>query len=173
MAEIVHFDPDVHMDAFRQMNIATVDWHVEQLLKEHQIDAVPDLGQSVEEYVDDHLDVYAALRPPAGVVYLLLVDREVSGMMALTKLSEDTGELHRMWINTDCRGKGYSRLLLDKVLEAGRDLGCTTFRLSTPRFAQVAQHLYTTAGFTETDAYPETEVPPPHRALFVYMERTE
>lgn len=173
MAEVVPLNPDVHIDEFRQMNIDTVEWHSEQLKKEHQIDALSIMGQSVEEYVDAHLEPYAALRPPDGVVYILEVGGAVAGMVALTKLSDDTGELHRMWINPDCRGSGYSRPLLNKVLEAGRDLGCSTFKLSTPKFAHAAQHLYRSAGFKEIGEYPESEAPPFAREYWSYMEKAE
>jgi N-acetylglutamate synthase-like GNAT family acetyltransferase len=173
MAELVPFNPDVHMDEFRQMNIESIRWHSEQLLEKHQIDTVSMTGQSVEEYVDAHLESYAVLKPPEGVVYILLVEGEVAGMAALTKLSDDTGELHRMWINPDCRGSGYSRPLLNKVLEAGRGIGCSTFKLSTPKFAHAAQHLYRSAGFKETGEYQESEVPPFLRQFWTYMEKRE
>ena len=173
MVELVPFDPDAHMDEFRQMNVDSVRWHIEELQKKYQIDAVSIIGQSIEEYVDAHLEPYTVLKPPDGVVYILEVEGEVAGMLTLTKLNDDTGELHRMWINLDRRGSGYGRPLLNKVLEAGRDLGCSTIKLSTPKFAHAAQHLYRSAGFQETGEYPESEVPLPLRQYWIYMEKKE
>jgi ribosomal protein S18 acetylase RimI-like enzyme len=173
VAEIVPFDPDVHMDEFRRMNIASMRWHAEELLEKHQIDAKSLSGQSVEEYVDAHLEPYAELKPPEGVVCILEVEGKAAGMLALTKLSDDAGELHRMWIDPDCRRNGYGRPLLNRVLEAGRDLGCSTFKLSTPKFAHVAQHIYRSSGFEETEEYPESEVPPFAREYWLYMEKAE
>lgn len=173
MAELVRFSPDLHMDDFRQMNIESIRWHSEQLLKEEQFHALSVIGQSVEEYVDAHLELFAALKPPEGVIYILQVEGEVAGMVALTKSSDDTGELHRMWIKPKLRGRGYGRSLLTKALEAGRGLGCSTFRLSTAKFARAAQHLYRSAGFRETEEYQESEVPPSLRQFWIYMEKRD
>lgn len=173
MMELIPFNPDAHIGEFRQMNIESLEWHSEELKQRHHIDVVAITGQPVEEYVDANLAPYASLKPPEGVVFILKVDGQVAGMAALTKLSDDTGELHRMWISPDCRGKGYGRSLLNGVLEAGTELGCTTFKLSTPKFACAAQHLYRSAGFKETGEYPESEVPPNLRQFWIYMEKRD
>ncbi len=171
MAEIVPFDPNVHMEEFYQMNVETATWHYEQLLVNYQIDIVSILGQTAQEYVDDNLEPYTSLKPPKGIIYLAVADGDVAGMIAVTKLSDDTGELHRMWNRRKFRGRGFGRQLLNKVLEAGREFGCSTFMLSTPKFAHAAQHLYRSAGFTERGEYPETEVPPDFRSYWIYMEK--
>lgn len=169
VADILPFDPAVHRDGFRQMNIDSMAWHCDELMENYGIDGVAVLGRTVEEYVDDTIGHYLDLRPPEGVVYVVEADGEAVGMLALTKLSDDTGELHRMWINPGSRGKGQGKPLLHEVLEAGRELGCTRFKLSTPRFAHAAQHIYRSAGFKEIEEYPESEVQPTLRGHWIYM----
>jgi ribosomal protein S18 acetylase RimI-like enzyme len=171
MAQFVPFDPSLHLDAFRQMNIASLQWHAEELQAKYGIDAVSLIDWSIEEYVDANLERYTLLKPPAGVVTILEVEGKAAGMLALSKLSDDTGELHRMWINPDCRGNGYGRPLLDNVLGASRALRCSRIKLSTPRFALAAQRLYRSAGFKETGEYPESEVHPLLRPYWMYMEK--
>ena len=74
MVEIVPFDPGVHMDRFRQMNIGLMRWHDVELRKEYQIDVTSIVGQPIEAYVDAHLEPYIGLMPPEGVVYILVED---------------------------------------------------------------------------------------------------
>jgi GNAT superfamily N-acetyltransferase len=172
LVEIIPFDPDVHIGDFRQMNIDSMAWHCDEL-ENYGVDGEAVLGMTVEEYVDDTIGKYLDLRPPEGVVYVVEADGEAVGMLALTKLSDDTGELHRMWVNPGSRGKGQGKPLLHKVLEAGRELGCSTFKLSTPRFAHAAQHIYRSAGFMEVEEYPESEVQPSIRQHWIYMEKRD
>ena len=173
MAEIVPFDTKVHKEEFRQLCLGTFNWHKEQLFDHYQIDTDSVLGKTIPELVEDQLESYLGLKPPEGIVLILEVEGEAAGMIALTKLSDDTGELHRMWNRPKYRGRGFGRKLLNKVLEAGRGLGCSSFKLSTPKFALAAQHLYRSAGFEEGDEYPESEVHKELRQHWIYMEKKE
>ena len=173
MAEFLPLDPILQRDEFYQMNINSMQWHVDELMEKYGIDVVSLLGVTAKDIVDNSFDKYLNLKPWKGVVYLLSVDGDIAGMLALTKLNKIMGELHRMWIRPEFRGNGYSRLLLQRVLEAGREMGLSVFRLSTPRFASAAQHLYRKNGFVEIDEYPETEVAAPLRKLWIYMEKDE
>ena len=172
LAEFVLYDPTVHIKEFRQMNIETAKWHGEQLVENFQFDAFYMLGKSIEEYVDELLDNFTNLKPPEGILYILEVDGKVAGMGAITN-HNGVGELHRMWNRPKYRGKGYGKQMINKLLEAGRKFGCTTFRLSTARFAIAAQHVFRSAGFKEIDEYPETEVAPVMRQYWIYMEKKE
>ena len=60
MAEFVTFDPDVHMEEFRQLNCEHLSNTVERMKKNHQIDILSIVGQTVEEYIDDHLEERAS-----------------------------------------------------------------------------------------------------------------
>jgi hypothetical protein len=48
--------------------------------------------------------------------------------------------------------------LLLKVFDNGKRLGCSVFKLSTPRVAFAAQHDYRKVGFNDVEEYPESEV---------------
>ena len=160
------------MDDFYQMNLESMTWHQDELLEKYQIDIGELLGLTAQDFVDNSIGKYLDLKPPEGIVLLLLVDNQVAGMLALTKIDNETGELHRMWIRTKYRRMGFSKPLLKNVLKEGADLGLTKVKLSTPKFAVAAQHLYKSAGFVETPEYPETEVVSTLRHLWVYMEKT-
>lgn len=172
MTEFVLFNSTEHLDDFYQMNLESMTWHQDELLEKYQIDIGELLGLTAQDFVDNSIEKYLDLKPPEGIVLLLLVDNQVAGMLALTKIDNETGELHRMWIRTKYRGMGLSKPLLKKVLKAGTELGLIKVKLSTPKFAVAAQHLYRSAGFVEIPEYPETEVVSTLRHLWVYMETT-
>jgi ribosomal protein S18 acetylase RimI-like enzyme len=171
MEVIVPLNPKVHKEEFRQLCLGTFAWHSEQLWDNYQIDTDSLFGHIVPELVEDQLESYLGLKPLEDIVLILEVEGEAAGMIAITKLSDDTGELHRMWNRPEYRGRGFGRKLLNSVLEAGRGLGCSSFKLSTPRFALAAQHLYRSVGFTEGDEYPESEVHPELRQYWICLEK--
>ena len=173
MEEFVPFDSSVHMEAFIQMNVEYLTWVYNKLDENYNVDVVSILGQTVQEFVNDHLEPYISLRPPEGILYILEVDGEVAGMGAIQKLDNETGEFKRMYNRPRHRGKGYGRMMFNRLREVGRELGCSSFRLDTPMWAQAAQHIYRSAGFTEIEAYPESEIPPKLRPYWIWMEKEE
>lgn len=173
MEEFVIYNPDVHREEFRQMNLEYVTWLSDQLMENYQVDTSSVVGQTMEEYVDDHLELYTSLKPPNGVLYLLVVDGEVAGMGALRKLRENVGEVKRMYNRPQYRGNGYGKKMLNRLLEAGRELGCSTFILDSAKFMAAAHHIYRSAGFNDRGEYPESEPPDILRKYWIYMEKIE
>jgi len=173
MEELVPFNPDVHTEEFTQMNIEYMTWIFNQLDENYQIDAVSITGQSVPEWVNDNLEPYTSLKPPEGILYILEVDGDVAGMGALKKLSDETGEVKRMYNRPKYRGRGYGRIMLNRLLGEGGKFGCSSFRLDTPKWAHAAQHLYRSTGFTEREAYPGSEIPPMLQPYWIWMEKKE
>jgi ribosomal protein S18 acetylase RimI-like enzyme len=94
-------------------------------------------------------------------------------MGAIRKLGEEIGEIKRMYIRPLYRGRGYGKQMLSKLLEVGKEFGCSSFLLETSKFMTVAQHIYKSAGFIERDEYPESETPAIMRPYQVYMEKKE
>ena len=169
--EFVQFDRDLHLEDFRQLCIETFTWHWDQLWEHHQVDLVPDFG-TPEEFVQRQLEPYVSLKPPEGILYILEVDGEAAGMGAITRFNEDICEVHRMYNRPQYRGRGYAQRILDKLLEAGRELGYTTFRLSTPVFAHAAQHIYRKAGFLDVEDFRE-DPHPIAKKYWICMEKKE
>jgi len=66
--------------------------------------------------------------------------------------------------------------MLDRLMEAGRELGISVFQLITPRFSHVAHHIYVSAGFIEREEYPESlmpSIPSIFAPARTYMEKKE
>jgi len=171
MEEFVPLDLNVHKEIFVQLNIEFLTWIADQLRENYQIDAISIVGQTVPEYVEAHLEDLSSLKPPDGIIYLLVVEGDIAGMGALRKLSDEIGEIKRMYIRPPYRGRGYGKRMLNRLLEVGREFGCSSFRLETGKFMTVAQHIYKSAGFIEREGYPESETPTILRPYQLFMEK--
>ena len=86
---------------------------------------------------------------------LLLVGYENGypvGSLAVKRIDRRTGEAKRLYIKPDHRGKGYSRIMLNTMLDRCRDLGIEEIILSTkPHVMPIAYELYKKMGFTEVN----------------------
>jgi GNAT superfamily N-acetyltransferase len=89
-------------------------------------------------------------RPPAGTFLVGFDDdgRAVCGG-GVKGLGEGIGEIKRMYVVPDARGRGLARELLVALEDAARDLGHTVARLDTGPHQPHAERLYRTAGYVE------------------------
>jgi GNAT superfamily N-acetyltransferase len=182
MAEIVLFDPDVHLDEFKRLCIEHFTWIKEQDLL-NQIDIASTLGLTAaqarvrfQQTVEELSSPYVQIKPSEGALFILDVDGEVAGMGAMRKLGGNRGVINLMYNRPRFRGNGYGKQMLDRLMEAGRELGVSIFQLITPTFSHVAHHIYRSAGFVERDEYPESLMPSILPILVparIYMEKKE
>jgi GNAT superfamily N-acetyltransferase len=92
--------------------------------------------------------------PPAG--RLLLVEREdqLAGCVALHKLETEIGEMKRLYLRPQFRGKGLGRLLADRIIAEARQIGYQRLRLDTVEpVMKDAVAMYRRMGFKEIAAY--------------------
>jgi GNAT superfamily N-acetyltransferase len=90
----------------------------------------------------------AYFEPPDGTFLAVFADDEPAGCGGVGRLDATTGELRRMYVLPEHRGKGLGRLILEALEDAARDLGYETMRLETGNEAPEAIGLYTSAGNT-------------------------
>ena len=176
MAEIVPFNPEHHMEDYRQLSLDYTYYVADQLKENYNLDLFSLIGKSAHEMVDDPEGGtlgFTALEPPDGVLLIIEDDGQVVGMGAVRMLSDEAGEIKRMYNDPQYRGRGYGRLMLNKLLEVGRGLGCSTFYLNTPKYAVAAQGLYRSVGFVVRDQYPGLVVGPIFMPYVLYMEKKE
>lgn len=173
MLEFIPFNAKLHKEIFIELNVEFITWTVKNFLESYQLNSASNLGQTIPEYVEAHFEEFADLKPPKGVIYLLREEGEIVGMGGLRKVSEETGEIKRMYIRPAHRGKGYGKQMLSKLLEVGREFGCSSFVLETSKFMTAAQHIYSSAGFVEREEYPGSETPMIFRSYQIYMEKKE
>ncbi len=170
MIEFVKLNVSKHLPILLELNVAYFEWIAEEGEKYLKISFESVMGSphSYAAMILDELEIY---QPPGGVFYLLKVKDDYIGMCALKKLYRDTGEVKRMYIKSEYRGKGYGKKMLEKLIKKGQDLGYKALRLDTGPFMKAAQKLYRSYGFEEIAEYPEAEVPKKIRENWSFMEK--
>ena len=95
--------------------------------------------------------------PPTGGLWVAWNGDEAVGCVALQSLSNEVGEVKRMYVRPEHRGKGIARALAHLVIDEARSRGYSTLRLGTLASMIPAQKLYTSLGFTPIDPYRNVE----------------
>lgn len=100
--------------------------------------------------VPDLLDFDTHYEPPRGAFFVLRRDGGVVGSVGVERVDADTAELHRLYLDTDLRGRGLGQALVREVLAWCRARAIARLILwSDTRFDR-AHRLYRRMGFQQT-----------------------
>ena len=113
----------------------------------------------IEHEVDFTMNNLDKFAEPDGRLLLVEVDGEIAGTISLRKIRRDCGEIKRMYIKPEFRGKKLGNLMIEKVISISEENGFSKLFLDTSLFMSSAVSLYKKFGFKETDSYPECIVP--------------
>ncbi len=92
--------------------------------------------------------------PPVGTLLVALLDDEPVGCGALRAGPTDgTGEVKRMYVAPEVRGRRVAERLLHGLEDAARELGYSSLVLETGERQPEALRLYARCGWTPTPAY--------------------
>jgi GNAT superfamily N-acetyltransferase len=152
------------IDHVRKLFLEYLHWANERLNAEYGVDF--DIASMVEEDMA-HLDIFS---PPDGRLLLAMEGLEAAGLICMRRIRADMGEIKRMYVRPEFRGKGIGRQLVDSLIQEARTIGYPRVRLDSTRFMVEAHSLYRSAGFKEIDEYPESEIPEEYRGHWVFME---
>ena len=97
-----------------------------------------------------------------GCFWCLIDDNDVIGTIAIRKIDD----AKRMFVLPEFQGNGYGRLLLEHAVKCAREQKYQKICLDTRKQFSVAQHLYRSAGFQETERYNDNE----HAELYFEMD---
>jgi putative acetyltransferase len=115
----------------------------------------------------NHLLDAAALTDPA-VTFLVVRDlREAIGCGALRRDPRGWGEVKRMYVRPDQRGRGIGKWVVAELEALARDAGLPLLRLETGIHNADAIALYRATGFVECAAFGDYKPDP----LSVFMEK--
>lgn len=103
---------------------------------------------------------------PHGRLYLVRVDGDPAGCVAMKRLDENRCELKRLYIRPSFRGRGLARRLLEQLLADARAEGYEAMLLDTFPFLSRAVCLYRTLGFYEIPSYNNTPL-----ENLIYMQK--
>ena len=123
----------------------------------------------IEDEVDSTMDNLDKFEKPDGRLMLLEVDGEIAGTISLRKIRHDCGEIKRMYIKPEFRGKKLGNLMIEKVISISEENGFSKLFLDTALFMSSAVSLYKKFGFKETDSYPECIVPKELWGKWIFM----
>jgi GNAT superfamily N-acetyltransferase len=124
----------------------------------------------VTDLVDKNMNELDVFMPPTGRLMLARVNDAAVGCACMHLLHHDTAELKRMYVQPGYRRQGMGSSLVNSIINASRAAGCVRLRLDSPRFMTDAHGLYRSKGFSEIEAYPESEIPEHFRHHWIFME---
>ena len=108
---------------------------------------------------DRHADIADVQRHymKNGCFWCLFDNETLIGTVALRTIDNNTAELKRMFVLPEYQGKGYGRLLLNYAIDYAKKQKYNKICLDTRKQFSVAQHLYRSSGFKETEKYNDNE----------------
>ena len=125
------------------------------------------LLQEMADRYDDDPDTIERTDEAAAFVLLLDDDGTPLGSGAVQRLSKskadaavDHGEVKRVYVVPEARGRGLSRLLMSALVDLARDLGYTWLQLETGDVQPEAIGLYESSGWTRVPNYGQYESDP-------------
>jgi GNAT superfamily N-acetyltransferase len=166
MAKFRQADMKEDLPHVRELFSKYLQWVIGRANQEFGTDFDP---ETILEEDMEQLDIYS---PPDGCLVLASEGHEVAGIGCLKKVRQSIGEIRRMYVRPEFRGRGLGRDILDALLSAAQDIGYSKVRLDSPRFVKEAHSLYRSAEFQEIEPYPESQIPPEFREHWIYMEKT-
>ena len=93
------------------------------------------------------------LAPPGGSFVVVYVDGEPAGCGGLKRLDAETGEVKRLYVAPEFRGRQLSRRLLAALEDGARELGYGLVRLDTGERQPEALALFRSSGYREIPDY--------------------
>ena len=105
-------------------------------------------------------ELHAELRAQAdllfrdpGRLYLGYVESEPVSLGLLKPVGDGEGELKRMFVRPEYRGRGFGSTMLHRLIDDARELGYERLRLETFPFMESAVALYRKNGFQDAPAF--------------------
>ena len=95
-----------------------------------------------------------AYAPPSGRLFLAANGQQVMGCVALRKIGDGVGEMKRLYVRPEFRGRGLGRTLTEKLIAEAKQIGYARLRLDTlPGKMDQAIAMYRSFGFQEISPY--------------------
>ena len=112
--------------------------------------------QNLEEELKDPAKKYTA---PEGELLVAVEGKEVWGMIAYHKHSEERCEMKRLYVRPSARGMKLGEKLIMEILKHAKQAGYKEMVLDTIEPLQSAIYLYEKQGFVRCEAYYDNPMP--------------
>ena len=120
------------------------------------------------QFTMKNLDKFAE---PDGRLFLVETDGQIAGTISLRKIRRNCGEIKRMYVRPQFRGKKIGTLMIDEVIKVSKNNGYSDLYLDTAQFMSSAVSLYKKFGFHETEPYPESLNPEGYWEKWIFMTK--
>jgi len=117
----------------------------------------PEADKLVTAYLSSHDvareldDLASAFAPPKGACLIAERDQEAIGLVMLSRKSDTSCEMNRMFLRASARGLGLGRRLCEGILQTAKAMGFQEMTLETMPFLTPAISVYTSFGFARFD----------------------
>ena len=99
------------------------------------------------------------LEPPSGAFVVAVLEGATVGCGGVQTIGDGVGEIKRMWVSSDVRGRGLGRRLLADLEARSRALGHGVVRLDTNEALPEAIALYRSTGWVQIERYNDNPYP--------------
>lgn len=168
---ILEVDFDTHAATLEELFRAYHAWTKERFLATVGDRVLPvdqlDAHYDVDAFVNEDIDY---LSDPSTNARLFVAGEEsrIDGFVYLKWRSADIAEVKRLFVRPEARGRGLGRALMENLIDAARDDGCTRLVLQSGPHSEIAHTLYADLGFDHTSPY-ECEVPEDAHDVWTFM----
>lgn len=118
-----------------------------------------DMDLSYRGFEQEMADFDATFTLPSGMFFMALAGADIAGCAGLLRRSNAVAEVKRLYVRPPYRGHALGARLIASVTARARTLGFSRLILDAVPQTVVAQQLYRTLGFVETDPYYANAVP--------------
>jgi GNAT superfamily N-acetyltransferase len=165
MTRIYQAQTDRDRALVRELFFEHLDWANQRLNREYGINF------DIESMVEQDMANLEIFFPPDGRLLLAIEGDHGAGLACMRRIRKDIGEIKRMYVRPEFRGRGIGRALLEALIAEAQEIGYPRLRLDSTRFMEAAHALYRSAGFREIEPYAESEIPPEFQHNWVFMEK--
>jgi GNAT superfamily N-acetyltransferase len=114
----------------------------------------------------------AQFAPPDGAFLVLVVEGTPVACAGLRRSDDVSGELKRMYVRAQHRGRGYARLVMAAVEDRARAIGYMRLLLETGTAQPEAMALYESAGYERITGFGHYQCEPGSRSYAKALTRT-
>ena len=107
----------------------------------------------IQNYDEELKHLEAKYGKPEGSLYMLLVDGEPAGCIAMRKIDDENREMKRLYVRSSYRGLHLGEKLARKVIRDAKAYEYRHMLLDTLPFLEAALMLYKKLGFYEIPSY--------------------
>lgn len=107
----------------------------------------------LQKFDDEVLHLERKYGPPSGRLYLVYLEDQVAGCVALKKIDGENCEIKRLYVRPAFRGHRIGEQMVERLIADAREIGYSHMLLDTLPFLRTAIAMYHRLGFCDIPSY--------------------